>query len=469
MKKLNLFLSLLFLSAMLLFSCSENKTSNPNLNIPPETDVFVTSADTLNYTPSIQVLHWDGRDTDGFVTGFYYTWKENPGPADWEYTTERSLEFPLQITGQDTIYMFQVKAVDDDGEEDPTPAKQRFPIKNSPPVIKWTRLSQIPDTTFSVANFLWEASDVDGDSTITRFEYALDDTTVWRNTAGYNRDVTLNADSGLTTGEHAFYIRAVDIAGARSNTIRMPENPAKNWYVKAPAGRYLLVDDFTDESSSGFPDAYYRTMMQNVVVPQGENFSYWNIEKLFPASKAQFSETLKLFDFVVWYTDISQQTDEHFITAQLAIPEFLASGGRIVYTTMFDQGFGSQGDPLAFSPVASLSPPSGVYRSFPGSVYHPDSSFYDVFPALQLPELKVSFFIPAMKALTPKANAISLYRSDAIPTEQSDDMPVFMVLGENDNSPGEYNFLFSGTPLHQLRGNNNLDQFFDVILNNVFK
>jgi len=62
--------------------------------------------------------------------------------------------------------------------------------------------------------------------------------------SGYLRSITLNADSGLTAGEHSFTIRAIDIAGARSELIRMPENLGETWYVKEPRGRFLLIDDF---------------------------------------------------------------------------------------------------------------------------------------------------------------------------------------------------------------------------------
>ena len=182
------FLVLSGISLLLSFSCGEDKVNTPLQNLPPETDVFVSSLDTLNYTSSIQQIYWDGRDPDGFVTGFYYTWTVNPQPSDWTFTTERSQLFPLKIAGEDTIYLFQVKAVDDEGLEDPTPARQNFPIKNSPPVMKLTSASRMPDTTFTVASFFWEVTDLDGDSTISYYEYVLDDdTTQWRRIPGFLR------------------------------------------------------------------------------------------------------------------------------------------------------------------------------------------------------------------------------------------------------------------------------------------
>lgn len=452
------------MSILLVYGCSKNNTSSLQGNLPPETDIFVSTLDSLNPTQSVQKIAWDGRDPDGLVVGFYYSWKEDAQASDWQFTTERSLTFPLKITGNDTSYVFQVKAVDDQGAEDPSPAKQRFPIKNSPPQLSWTAASRIPDTTFTVASFIWDATDLDGDSTIVRFEYALDgDTTNWRPIPGYLRALTLNADSGLSVGDHSFYLRAIDVAGAKSATIRMPENPAKNWYVKQPRGRYLLIDDYQSEDvNSGYPDRSYKQILDSVVVPLGEDYSYWNIEQLFPVSINQFRETLLLFDRVIWYTDISQEADNHFIAAQVAVPEFLQKGGKIIYSTIFTTNFGTQGDPLAFSPVSSIS---GSYRFFPGNIYTPQDDFKAAFPSLpDLPELKVSKFFAGVKALEPKASAIPLYRYGGTTTDD----PLFIILGRDDNT-GVYNFVFSATPLHQLNGNNNLNDFFDIILNQIFK
>jgi hypothetical protein len=463
-------LGILILMLTLLVQCEEKKISNPLGNLPPDTDIFISYADTLNYTESIQNIYWDGRDPDGFVTGFYYTWLEDPQPSDWIFTEKRSMSFPLKITGVDTIYLFQVRAVDDQGLKDPSPAQQRFPIKNSPPVMKWPRNSRIPDTTFTVASFIWDVTDLDGDSTIDYFEYALDDDTLnWKRIAGIQRSITLNADSGLVQGQHSFTIRAIDIAGARSNVLRMPEDPADFWYVKQPKGHYLLIDDFADESSvTGYADRYYKTMMQNIVVAKGEDYSYWNIKKLFPELNTQFTQTLLLFDYVIWYADIMDEANEHFIAAQISLPKFLnrqPQGGKLIYSTMFKITFGNLGNPLVFTPVDSLI--NADYRCFPGNTYVSDSLFQQTFPvARTLPVLKVSETIVGIKPLHPKATAIPVYRF-ANPSNPTD-RPLFVLLGKNDNS-GEYDFIFSATPLHQLKANNNLDDFFDIILYDIFK
>ncbi|MBU1873811.1 hypothetical protein KJ688_08820 [bacterium] len=453
----------IILLSVFFIRCTERKLTGPYDNLPPDTKIFISTTRQLNPTQSVQTISWDGRDPDGFIIGYYYTWKENPDSADWIFTTKHAELFPLVILGTDTSYMFQVKAVDDDSLADPTPACQAFPIRNSPPTIRWTLVSRIPDTTFTVASLIWEASDLDGDSTIDRFEYALDEPDNWRAISGYNRIVTLNADDGLTEGKHCFYIRAVDVAGAESEIIRMPDDTTRFWYVKEPKGRYLLIDDHASESSTySFPDRYYRNMMNNVL--PGEGFDVWNIEKLFPLSVIQFTETIKLFDRIIWYTDLVKTTDPHFIAAQVALPAVIDAGAKVIFIAQFNTGFGAQGDPLAFSPVDSL----GKYydRIPPNSIFIPQPDFKTVFPAItdSLPELKVSNFIFGVIATPPKEGNIILYRyNDASLPEN----PPFVLLGRNDNTD-EYDFVFSGAPLHQMNGNGNLDEFFNIIFNRIF-
>lgn len=151
-------IKIIFLLVFLLcffFSCEEQITGDFEANRAPDTFIFVESLgeDTLNYLKSVQEIFWDGRDPDGFIKGFYYTWKDNPTEADWIWTTERSNIFPLEIFGNDTIYKFQVMSVDNMDLADPTPAAQNFPIINSPPEMNWTINTNIPDTTFTVASF----------------------------------------------------------------------------------------------------------------------------------------------------------------------------------------------------------------------------------------------------------------------------------------------------------------------------
>jgi hypothetical protein len=49
--------------------------------------------------------------------------------------------------------VFEVRAIDNDGLKDPTPARTVFPIQNAPPMLRLSTFELPPDTTFSVISF----------------------------------------------------------------------------------------------------------------------------------------------------------------------------------------------------------------------------------------------------------------------------------------------------------------------------
>ena len=436
-------------------SCEDSKTDALHANKPPNTHIFISAPDTLNYTSSVRKISWYGDDTDGFVTGYYYTWVTNPEENDWIYTEERQMTFPLQISGTDTIYAFQVKAIDDDGAEDPTPAIQRFPIKNTAPQIEWIGALAIPETTFTVATFFWQAHDLDGDSTISNYQWVLDDTTSgWHTFTAEGPDyITLHETDGLIPGQHAFFLRAIDQAGAKSNVLRMPDNPSSYFYVKDIVGEVLLIDDFTLSTA----DVFYRTLLDTMV----GQYTYWDLKSNEPPSTIPFAETLNLFKYVVWYADLSP----HLIQAQAAIPNFRSPEiqGKIFFSMQFNTDFSvSQGNPLEFSPIASLD--TFFNRISLGKIFYSDStdSYTD---SLNLPVLKVSKTEFGVNTLIPKDNAHVLYRYQLTSSLETD--PVLAVLGENDNT-GQKDFVFVAFPVHSLNGNSNAAEFISKVFRKVF-
>ncbi len=58
-----------------------------------------------------------------------------------------------------------------------------------------------------------------------------------------------------------------------------------------------------------------------------------------------------------------------------------------------------------------------------------------------------------------------MYRFD---DPQSVNDPVFIMIGYNDNFD-YYDFVMVGTPLNQLNGNNNIDEFFRIIIGDIFQ
>ncbi|SVC68698.1 uncharacterized protein METZ01_LOCUS321552, partial [marine metagenome] len=208
----------------------------------------LTSAFTT-VTTSRQELHWWGEDMDGNVLGYKYRWSSDTA---WTYTTLESGVFYVPIRTDLDIFSFEVKAVDNDGNEDASSARLTLPITNSAPTMGFRYLSnpKIADIggdtsfTFPTRTFIWDLYDLDGNETITDIYYALDDTcdTCWQRLEGDISGITLTE---LEIGTHVFYLKCRDIAGAVSSIISFPDltiiDEAQVWKVLPVQGDVLIV------------------------------------------------------------------------------------------------------------------------------------------------------------------------------------------------------------------------------------
>ena len=448
---------------ILIISCGKKITDNPKPNQPPATYLTYYPDGDLAQTSSRQVLHWWGDDPDGKVVLFLYTWDNNATvpetfekssfPGAWDTTSAYSDTFSLRFMELDTAYTFRICAVDDEGLVDRTPAEQVFPIVNTPPEVKFIVSTDIPETTFTAASFYWTGTDLDGDDTIDRYEYVLDDTTTqWSSISADTSFLNLKIPDELADSEHVLYLRAVDIAGVTSKIIRMPRKESSIWYVRQPLGQYLIIDDYEVQDNSQY--IYQRTLDS-----LGVNYSVWNIKlnrnkdnayDLMPNSVNMFTETMLLFDRVLWYTD----SNPHFEEAQIAIPKFLkVAGKKIFFSTQFREFFSEQGDPLEFSPVDSLGKFS--IDILPGVFLEPDVN------KSNFPKLKASAWIPFVKELVPKISAQVLFRLEENPSLYSG-QPVMAVAN------AENTFIFFGIPFHQLNAGQNGKKFLSIIINDEF-
>lgn len=440
--------------ALLPLACSEHPTDTPKANLPPVTHIAVRSvADSLNATISKQTLHWWGDDPDGAVVGFIYTfnpnasnvqaWSNNASDPNWTFTEQTQETFTLKLSGTDTTYFFWVKAVDDEGTADPNGARQNYPIINTRPRVEFPVGTDVPDTTFTVATFNWSASDLDGDDTIAKFQYALDDT----NTAAWN-DLSANANSvtlsGLSAGPHAFYLRAVDIAGAASGIIRMPRTAGETWYVRVPQSKFLVIDDYNVADNTA---SFYHANLRAVVGA----FDVWDIKSnsgaLEPPSAEAFTQTLLLFERVLWYAD----TEPNLEKAQVSLPKFVDGGGKIIMITAFQEFASNQGDPVDFAPVDSLGP--RIARITRNQLVNPASKY----AGLGFPQLRVNIaLIPNIFPLVPKISADTLYVLPA-----SANWPGTPVVGVSDATGA---FVFFTVPLAALDGLSTVRQLFEKLL-----
>jgi hypothetical protein len=460
-----------------LFStCSDAPSDAPLTNRPPETSLSLMPDSTIAPTTSRLHIHWWGDDPDGFVAGFLISFDGNT----WTYTAANDSVFTLTLSGSDTAFVFSVRAVDnqgnrrydaagpygaepfvdrngngryDEGEPftdlglaDPTPATLRFPVYNTPPRVEFVKGSNPPDTTFTVASFTWVGTDLDGDETIKEYLYALNDTlnaASWKVLPRSQTFITLSEKDGLRPGDNAFYLKAVDIAGASSPIIRMPE-AAGTWFVRRPVNDLLIVDDYgsTDETNN-----YYRSVADTLLGGRFRGADVLDIKlgatstkrgkNVPPYINPTFIETLKLFKYVIWYCDNNPTLD----LAQISLPPYQQWGGKVVYTASFpESAVDPRGGITDFAPIDSMAPVPITFVP-QNTLMNPDAESPG-YPVLRRDTKGVP--VAFIRSLSRKINAYNLYRF----AEDSrwEGRPVVAVRS------GDHRFVLFSVPLSRFDG-----------------
>jgi hypothetical protein len=470
-----LFLLILIFS----LSCSEKHSDEPKANNSPETFISLFPDGEMSLTQSKQHLHWWGTDVDGLVVGFFISFDS----THWSFTSKNDSIFTLFLTRTDTSYKFYAAAVDNQGNGvydsqtgygpepftdlngngrwdagepfidcgaiDQKPASIKVPIKNSPPVVSFVIQSDVPDTTFPVASFSWTGTDPDGDETISKYYYVLDDTTKkWNELSGKTTFLTLFKKDGITQGNHCLYLRALDIAGAYSKTVRMPDDKNKYFYIKEPVGDILIVDDYgTVDNSESFYNALFDTLgngkfkKHDVLDIKYGLTSITKPKYLPPFVNPTLTEIFKLFKYIFWYSDNSPSLE----VAQRTLPDFKKAGGKVLFTAAFPENPGeSMGSVVDFAPIDGIS--STTISFIPQGVQMlPDAQNAVNYPALTRDQGLVP--VVFIRSLVPKIDARVMY------TLQS----YFLwtgnpVLGVKDAD--KPSFILVGVPLHRFNGGN---------------
>lgn len=510
-------LFLIFALAILFYACSEKITGSKVENLPPETKIFLFPdvENAISKQKSKLQVFWWGDDPDGFVIGYYIKWEND----NWAFTTKTDSTFTLAIVGMDTSYTFYVAAVDnngngkydnqvlrnginfgpepfedkngngrfDEGEPfvdignvDPTPAKFKFPIKNSPPEISFQKNSDVPETTFTAASFAWNVTDIDGNETIQKIYIALNDTSSFVEIPGHITFITIVAkppfssdvvDADILLGSstspysiklpnlklnslNRFYVKAKDIAGSFSRTIVMPDT-LKKWYVKKPKGEILVIDDYTIADNA---EGFYLRMLDSLGF--GNKYDYLDIKYgktsttpgifLPKFINPTFIETLRLFKAVFWFTD----NDPSLEVAQLSVRNYTERGGKILLSMVFPQIFDTRslGD---FLPIDSVSPTPIAFIPFNTMVNVTSEGQALGYPQLQRDNAgtvaRIRTFYPSTAAAT------KLYTLG---------MTGNPVIGFRDNDGKR---VFIGLPLHRLNGGqSNVKEFLRKVFIDEF-
>ncbi len=295
---------------------------------------------------------------------------------------------------------------------DPVGAIQIFPIKNSPPKVEFskdpldpTKTVQQPESTFTVATFTWIGTDIDGDNTIKNYRINLNnpnDTTAWFEFSAVHSMITIEAprsrtdtcESGIVDADvyvgiypqmqkigivpglklndnNKIYLQAKDLAGEYSPAVSLPDG-TKKWFVKKPQNKLLTIANYGATDYLTVINTYRKAFgnidtLPGVNPPRGfGNFDIIDIrtgststkvgDYVPPILNPQFVRTLKLFDFVFWFTDNIPDNWLHVhAIAQFPLYLYSSSGGKILYSMRFGAFIGDTRSPLLdFTPVEQI-------------------------------------------------------------------------------------------------------------------
>jgi len=316
-------------------SCNR-ETLDKNPNQPPNTTIanIPVEGDTLFALIS---LSWDGGDDDGYIDGYKYRYTTEHMEFDsagsgslvivdtvvqpWKWTGETSLTIAFNSSSPLNRQTFEVRAVDNRGDEDPTSAQKQF----------YTRLTYVPVTSILVpANnqklfFLEQTTDwwpgillrftgYDRDGEIEEYGYSIDeeeDDIHWLWTQDTSFYLTPDMFQPPLEGNHIVRVTARD----NTNLVDPVGSQVSIRMIAPTFNKDILIIDETDENRfpTRFPftddevDSFYTDIFGGYDNPNHRTIDSWDFEQNAPFLPAL--DSLGQYKLVVWHADGNSGTD----------------------------------------------------------------------------------------------------------------------------------------------------------------
>ncbi len=342
-----------FLCLLALNACDPREGDNtPDANLPPQTHLSMgyfrtdsSSIDTLSLSNAVVELSWWGEDADGTIDHYEYRWNydvDSLGQDLWTETTFESDSFIVLLTTQQDTFRFEVRAFDDKGAVDPSPAAVSLPVYNTMPNVAWVANSQEllssffeGDTswTFPYVTFHFNVWDLDGLETVTDVLWALDDTTEW-NTADPSLGMISFTPENLAPGPHRMFLKAQDIAEAWSETLQYPRiedtlatGEPQTWMVRDLYGDILVILDELTEATDNIEA--FRSAFSAMGKVENQDYTFWEGYKWIPYDETDFFTILNQFHMVVWSAWKNDNTE----LACPVLDRYLAQEGKLLIST----------------------------------------------------------------------------------------------------------------------------------------
>lgn len=458
---------------------------------------------------SIVRLSWYGRDPDGFVSGFEISQDQQ----NWSYTSSQDSTFQFSLTsGSDTVdIQLYARAIDNEGLRDPTPAFLRVPLKNTKPEASFSDDLLLPDTAFLVATTSWQASDLDGDETITQVlisingkawfpinrteetfsivprDFNATDTTSASIYYGGRQNPDPNPIEGLVLNDtNRIYLKVVDQAGAESDV-----DTTLSFYMRGKKNDLLVVggvDAAHDDYQSLLDAVGLEYDFLNLTASNGlYQPSLWN---------TTFRLQLSFYDKLFFYSDETTFLNS-YTSLRLRLIEFAAaslqeyanSGGKYLISTKFDHDDNIDGI-VGVLPIQSVSDKNygsaWLLRNRPVARYK--DSTYQIADTLNgqptnQRDTTVEIIDRSFPVLTTNEFALQgvgvfnidpndtevLYRADLIDRSTFGEWPDTKIVASARRRNGSLNQIFFSIPLFRLDNNSNqVEKLFDKIFNEEF-
>lgn len=347
----------LLLIPVILFNFCERPTEPPNPNEPPNTTIanIPRDNDTLF---ALQTFHWDGEDNDGYVAAYQYRYvtyrltMNDSVVQEWKDTKETSLTIAFFSDDELNRQVFQVRAVDNNGALDPSPAekviytnKTIFPtteIITPEPNSEYFAIAQVTDWWEGI-ELIYTARDQDEGGGIVQYAWSVDNGD-WHWTNDTLIYILPSEFSIPLSGTHI--IRAT----SRDNTNLVdPVGDSVIVTLIQPAftNRILIIDE-TNENN--FPYGVVQPTDADVDSFYADIFGIRNSWD-FKTKGMPPRDTLGKYQLVVWHADDLPSFEPHKLPANIEIikdylnvgGKFFMSGWRILKSFAWNDPF-----PVAF-------------------------------------------------------------------------------------------------------------------------
>lgn len=491
-----------------LWSCHPEKESTvPNL--PPQTVISVEKIQ-LNGSNRLITqlgLHWSATDADGYVRSFRISWGQDSLAAlgrlqSAEPVTNTDSTFLFDFnTGSDTAdIFFFVKAIDEKGMEDPTPASLRIPVINSPPDIHFLAdgLAQT-DTLWSVLSFPFTFSDPDGPANIKAIYIRVNDG-AWvelpksasfislvpqspatagpgngliylgENLATLNREPTPLSNvvvPGLEVdGNNQVYLKIEDLAGATNL-----DTCDRNYFIRRKTSDLLLIDAYRGEGAQ-IGDTVNTTLVSAVssfdkldlIVGGGVHQpKFWN---------SNFYLITRQYKKIFWYSDIYTvtpgQTPLLLTFAATSLNQYLRFNGKLLVSAIFPGGAEQlpMDDPVfSLLPVDSITKQSKDVRLRSNRPILPKVDGYDTLRTISFGSVEtgVDLFMPK-----PGVDSLYVIPRSTVTSSYTAKLDCIALRARNPFN-NQTNLVFFGIELPHLSGDRpKLQNTFNRILNQEF-